>query len=186
MVDLYREWNIEEWCEYLYENIWVFIDKCRSIRVNSEDRDEVQSEAILEAHKSIMKSLDNDYKQIYSYVRIRVIWRIKNFYLREYKIYRQYFETDIDFVDNNIEIDIDNKISDATVLQFILEWILTLSDSERQIIYLRIFNYPWKTLWEISKISGINKHLLSSKYIVAVKKIKEYLETKWLDYESLF
>ena len=43
-----------------------------------------------------------------------------------------------------------------------------------------------KTLWEISKISGINKHLLSSKYRVAIKKIKEYLETKWLDYESLF
>ena len=91
MVDLYREWNIEEWCEYLYENIWVFIDKCRSIRVNSEDRDEVQSEAILEAHKSIMKSLDNDYKQIYSYVGLGNM-KNKNFYLREYKIYRQYFK----------------------------------------------------------------------------------------------
>ena len=73
------------------------------------------------------------------------------------------------------------------LLYYSLYWnILTLSDSERQIIYLRIFNYPWKTLWEISKISGINKHLLSSKYRVAIKKIKEYLETKWLDYESLF
>jgi DNA-directed RNA polymerase specialized sigma subunit len=77
-------------------------------------------------------------------------------------------------------------VSDATALKFILEWILELSEDERKVIYLRIFNYPGKTLKYISNVSWASKQYLSSKFMTATKKIRKYLELNWIIYEDLF
>jgi hypothetical protein len=186
VVDLYREWKTDEWCSYLYENIWVFINCCKTIRVASEDRDDIAAEAILEAHKSISKSLDRSYWQIYSYLKTRIMWRIKNYYLKEHNVIHKYYDIDVDAIDDHIEINIITKVSDATALKFILEWILELSEDERKVIYLRIFNYPGKTLKYISNVSWASKQYLSSKFMTATKKIRKYLELNWIIYEDLF
>lgn len=186
VVDLYREWNTDAWCEYLYNNIWVFIDSCKTIRVNPWDRPDIESEAILEAHNAILWSLDNSYWQIYNYVKTRVVWRIKNLYIKESNDLDRYYNEDIDNIDNIIELDIWNLLSKDVIFKFILEWILSLSEEERKIIYLRVFNYPWKTLKEIEKISWISWYILSWKYLDAIKKIRKHLENNWLSHEDLF
>lgn len=184
MVDLYREWKIDEWCEYLYENIWIFIDMCN--KIPPEDRLDIASEAIMEAHQSILKSLNMAYCQIYSYVRIRVVGRIKNYYNKEHKILQNYFDTDISSLESDMVDEINSRISDKTVLEFIIQWILSLSPEEKEAIYLRIFNFPWVPLQDIQDISWMDKKLLSRKYITAVEKIKKHLITNWIDYENLF
>lgn len=185
-MDLYREWKIEEWCEYLYNNIWVFIDWCKSIRVMPRDREEIQNEAILEAHTSILKSLDMSYSQIYNYVKIRVIWRIKNLYKRESEILNRFYNLDVDTMTECIDLELSTKASDKTILEFVIKWILTLSEKEKEVIYLRVFNYPHKTIKELSDITWICKQSLSSRYVTAIKKIKEYLQLNWINYESVF
>lgn len=186
MVDLYREWKCDEWCEYLYDNIWTFIDSCKSIRVFPQDRDNVANEAILEAHNSITKSLDREYAQIYNYVKLRVVSQIKKMYAREQIHINRYFETELSSLENMVDGTICDTISNKTVLEILIKWILSLSEQERQVIYLRIFNYPHKTLNEISTICCIDARLLSSRYGSAVKKIKKYLDDNWIDNESIF
>ena len=184
MVDLYREWKTEEWCDYLYKNIWIFIDMCG--KIPHEDRLDIASEAIMEAHKSILKSLNMSYCQIYNYVRIRVIGRIKNYYFKEQRILTNYFETDMLSLESDMIDEINSKICDKTILEFIIQWILWLSAEEKQVIYLRIFNFPWMPLQDIQNISWIDKKILSRKYITAIEKIKKHLIINWIEYESLF
>lgn len=186
VVDLYKAWKSEEGCELLYENIWVFIVSCKSIYVLPDDRMNIMSEAILEAHISILKSLDKDYWQIYNYVKIRVVGRIKNYYIRLYKIFNDYYTLDDELLECNPADEVNLNVSDETILKFIIEWILSLSKSEREVIYLRVFNFPDKTLKEISEISWMSKSMLSRKYISAVNKIKEHLNINWFNHEDLF
>jgi len=186
VVDLYKEWKSEEGCELLYENIWVFIVGCKGIYVMPEDRMDIMSEAILEAHISILKSLDKDYWQIYNYVKIRVVGRIKNYYIRLYKIFNDYYTLDDELIECNPADEVNINVSDETILKFIIEWILSLSKSEREVIYLRVFNFPDKTLKEISEISWMSTSMLSRKYISAVNKIKEHLNINWFNHEDLF
>lgn len=185
VVDLYREWKTDEWCTYLYENIFVFIDWCKSITINTEDRLDIASEAIMEAHKSILKSLHNEYAQIYSYVKTRVIGRIKNYYIQEARALKNYCDLDDENIGECLVSEVDTSASKEVVLRFIIEGILWLSDSEKQVIYLRIFNFPEKTLNEISEISWINKSILSRKYRNAICKIKQHLYSNWLTNEDL-
>ncbi len=186
VVDLYKAWKSEEGCELLYENIWVFIVSCKGIYVLPDDRMDIMSEAILEAHISILKSLDKDYWQIYNYVKIRVVGRIKNYYIRLYKIFTDYYTLDDELVEYNPADEVNINVSDETILKFIIEWILSLSKSEREVIYLRVFNFPDKTLKEISEISWMSTSMLSRKYISAVNKIKEHLNINWFNHEDLF
>lgn len=186
VVDLYKAWKSKEGCELLYKNIWVFIASCKSIYVLPDDRMDIMSEAILEAHISILKSLDKDYWQIYNYVKIRVVGRIKNYYIRLYKIFTDYYTLDDELVECNPADEVNINVSDETILKFIIEWILSLSKSEREVIYLRVFNFPDKTLKEISEISWMSTSMLSRKYISAVNKIKEHLNINWFKHEDLF
>lgn len=186
VVDLYKAWKSEEGCELLYKNIWVFIASCKSIYVLPDDRMDIMSEAILEAHMSILKSLDKDYWQIYNYVKIRVVGRIKNYYIRLYKIFTDYYTLDDELVECNPADEVNLNVSDETILRFIIEWILSLSKLEREVIYLRVFNFPDKTLKEISEISWMSTSMLSRKYISAVNKIKEHLNINWFNHEDLF
>lgn len=186
VVDLYKAWKSEEGCELLYKNIWVFIASCKSIYVLPDDRMDIMSEAILEAHISILKSLDKDYWQIYNYVKIRVVGRIKNYYIRLYKIFTDYYTLDDELVECNPADEVNLNVSDETILRFIIEWILSLSKLEREVIYLRVFNFPDKTLKEISEISWMSTSMLSRKYISAVNKIKEHLNINWFNHEDLF
>lgn len=186
VVDLYKAWKSKEGCELLYKNIWVFIASCKSIYVLPDDRMDIMSEAILEAHISILKSLDKDYWQIYNYVKIRVVGRIKNYYIKLYKIFTDYYTLDDELVECNPANEVNLNVSDETILKFIIEWILSLSKLEREVIYLRVFNFPDKTLKEISEISWMNTSMLSRKYISAVNKIKEHLNINWFNHEDLF
>lgn len=186
VVDLYKAWKSKEGCELLYKNIWVFIASCKSIYVLPDDRMDIMSEAILEAHISILKSLDKDYWQIYNYVKIRVVGRIKNYYIKLYKIFTDYYTLDDELVECNPADEVNLNVSDETILRFIIEWILSLSKLEREVIYLRVFNFPDKTLKEISEISWMSTSMLSRKYISAVNKIKEHLNINWFNHEDLF
>lgn len=186
VVDLYREWKIEEWCTELYENIWIFIDSCNTIRVLPQDRDNVMNEAILEAHMWILKSLDREYAQIYNYVKLLVTSAIKKLYTKESIFNLRYHTIDINNLDEIIESTIWNKISDKTTLEFLIKWILTLSENERNVIYLRVFNFPDKTLNEIAIIANTDKKLLSRVFRRAIRKIKKYLSINLIDYENLF
>lgn len=185
MVDLYRLWSIEEGCELLYENIWVFIDSCKSLKIEQIDRWDIESESIMEAHQSILKSLDRSYGQIYNYVKTRVIWRIKNYYIREHRIIKNYFDIDMSCLECDIVNSINDKVSDKVIIECIIQWILSLSEEEKQVIYLRVFNFPWMPLQDIENISWISKATLSRKYITAVEKIKKYLSNNWLNNEDL-
>lgn len=185
MVDLYREWKCDEWCELLYNNIWVFIDSCKSLKINPCDRWDIESEAIMEWHQSVIKSLDKSYWQIYNYVKTRIIWRIKNYYIKEARILKNYFDVDMSSLECDIVNSINSRISDKVVLECIVKWILSLSEVEKESIYLRIFNFPGRTLQEIENISWIDKALLSRRYVSAVSKIKNYLANNWLNHEDL-
>lgn len=185
MVDLYREWKVNEWCEYLYDNIWTFIDSCKTIRVLPRDRDNVANESILEAHNSIIKSLDREYAQIYNYVRIRVTSAVKKLYAKESNHTYRYYDIDINKLDDVIESTIWTDLSKKTILEFLVKGILTLSEDEKNVIYLRVFNFPTKTLAEIQEITNIDKKLLSRVYMRAIRKIKKYLSNNWIDYESV-
>lgn len=185
VVDLYREGKVLEWCEYLYENIWVFIDSCKTIHIYPSCRDDVMSEAILEGHESILRSLDREYWQIYNYVKTRIVWRIKNFYKKDYRHSVNFHWVSVDDI-WDIPVEFKSYFNDEIVLRFVIEWILMLSETDRQIIYLRIFNFPWKTWKEIAAISWIKDRTLSSRYVKAVNKIRDHLEFNWIKHEDLF
>jgi len=90
-------------------------------KIPHEDRLDIASEAIMEAHKSILKSLNMSYCQIYNYVRIRVIGRIKNYYFKEQRILTNYFETDMLSLESDMIDEINSKICDKTILEFIIQ-----------------------------------------------------------------
>ena len=80
---------------------------------------------------------------------------------------------DIDKLDNVMESTIWTDLSKKTILEFLVKGILTLSEDEKNVIYLRVFNFPTKTLSEIQDITNIDKQLLSRVYRRAIKKIKK-------------
>ena len=184
LIELYNT-DLEWGRIYLYENLMVLCTKELLAGIHERHHEDIISDIYMKIDEWIQASMEKWYsnKQIYCYIKLRVSGFIINYF--KFDISKHHIETSYIWDEdiNDKEYNIDEMMNLNQIPTLLLDWMMLCTPLEARAVMLHY--YMWMPVKQIEKLTWYSKVNIYRRLNSGIKKLKKFLESKWVWYEDL-